>query len=139
MKPGVYQLIEPVIVNDVIKAAGGLQSTSATHRVNFAARMTDGQVLYIPNGEEVVPEIFPLPGISNERENGGEKQQSLINLNQATLAELQNLPGIGAKRAADIIATREAKGAFKRIEDLRTVSGIGDKTLAKISELIDVP
>lgn len=61
-----------------------------------------------------------------------------INLNTATAAELETLPGIGEKRAADIVADREAKGPFRIVEDITRVSGIGEGTLAGLIDEITV-
>ena len=67
-----------------------------------------------------------------------ESQSSLVNLNTATEADLQTISGIGAKRAADIIAYREANGGFKSVDDLNNVSGIGDKTMESIRPYVTV-
>ncbi|WP_193440891.1 helix-hairpin-helix domain-containing protein, partial [Streptococcus suis] len=67
-----------------------------------------------------------------------EKNTSLVNLNTATEADLQTISGIGAKRATDIIAYREANGGFKSVDDLNNVSGIGDKTMESIRPYVTV-
>lgn len=67
-----------------------------------------------------------------------EKSTSLVNLNTATEADLQTISGIGAKRATDIIAYREANGGFKSVDDLNNVSGIGDKTMESIRPYVTV-
>jgi competence protein ComEA len=63
---------------------------------------------------------------------------ALVNLNTATEAELQTLSGVGPKKAADIIAYRDANGGFKSVEELKEVSGIGDKTYERLSPLVTV-
>lgn len=75
------------------------------------------------------PEESPAPGILE-----GER----ININTASAEDLTRLPGIGAVRAADIVTYRETKGAFARIEDITEVSGIGEKTFAKMAPYICV-
>ncbi|EHI68772.1 hypothetical protein STRIC_0467 [Streptococcus ictaluri 707-05] len=59
-----------------------------------------------------------------------------LNINKASLSELQEISGIGAKRAQDIIDTRDSRGGFKKLEDLKEVSGIGEKTLERLKEAI---
>ncbi|MDM5208543.1 ComEA family DNA-binding protein [Cytobacillus kochii] len=61
-----------------------------------------------------------------------------INLNQATVEQLETLPGIGPSKAEDILSYREEVGSFKAIEDLKEVSGIGEKTFEKLKNLISV-
>jgi len=68
--------------------------------------------------------------------SGGKSDK--VNLNTATEAELQTISGIGQKRASDIIAYRESTGRFKSVDDLKKVSGIGDKTLEKLKEYVTV-
>ena len=68
--------------------------------------------------------------------SGGKSEK--VNLNTATEAELQTISGIGQKRASDIIAYRESNGRFKSVDDLKKVSGIGDKTLEKLKEYVTV-
>ena len=69
---------------------------------------------------------------------GGDTSSETINLNTATLAELQKLHGVGTKRAQDIIDQRETMGGFKTVADLQEVSGIGEKTFAKLEPLVTV-
>jgi competence protein ComEA len=76
---------------------------------------------------------FMIGSMSFAEKNG---TTALININQATLKELTSLPGIGKKRANDIIAYREKNGKFTNIEDLKKVDGIGKDTLEKIKDHI---
>ena len=71
-------------------------------------------------------------------DNSRRAKDGKINLNTATSEELQTISGIGAKRAEDIIAYRESHGGFQSIDDLKNVSGIGEKTLDKIRESLYV-
>jgi competence protein ComEA len=71
-------------------------------------------------------------------EAGGAKPTAPINLNTATVAELQTLPGIGAKTAARIVDYRQKKGPFKKIEELMNVQGIGEKSFLKLRAQITV-
>lgn len=144
-RPGVYVFKSEPIVEEVVNKAGGLLATVDQKRLNLAAKVVAGSVLYIPVGAETVPEEFPLPSTpqtkSGEVTSGSDPTQpetAEINLNQATATQLMELPGIGEKRAQDIISQRDILGGFKSVEDLKQVSGIGDKTFAKLAPLVTV-
>jgi competence protein ComEA len=134
MKPGVYQANQGERIIDVIGRAGGLTELADASQVNFAEHVQDAMVIYIPaKGEE-----GPLAGGVGSTHGGSSNSSGKINLNKADENELQNLPGIGPAKAAAIIEYRETTGSFKVIEDLKNISGIGDKTFEKLKELIDV-
>ncbi|CAM2926781.1 ComEA family DNA-binding protein [Weissella confusa] len=138
-RPGVYKFNNGPIMADVLEKAGGTLPTVDRTRLNLAAPLVNGQVLYVPNGTEDVPEQYPLPGQATTMSaTGGDTSSETINLNTATLAELQKLPGVGTKRAQDIIDQRETMGGFKTVADLQEVSGIGEKTFAKLEPLVTV-
>jgi len=135
VKPGVYEVMGDERVINVIEKAGGLKEGADDTKINFAQRVTDEMVLYIPLiGEEV--SNMPIQTGSNpvSSKSGEEK----ININLASAEELQNLPGIGPSKAEAIISHRENNGLFQTIEDLKLVAGIGDKTYEKLQELIIV-
>jgi competence protein ComEA len=135
VKPGVYEVLGDERVINVIDKAGGLKEGADDTKINFAQRVTDEMVLYIPLiGEE--GETMPISSGTNpvSTSSGEEK----ININVASAAELQNLPGIGPSKAEAIISQRENNGLFQTIDDLKLVAGIGDKTFEKLQELIIV-
>ncbi|MBM7312530.1 helix-hairpin-helix domain-containing protein [Streptococcus suis] len=135
-KPGLYTLEEGSRVNDAVEAAGGLTSQAEPKSINLAQKLSDEAVVYVASKDEnisVVTSTTASSAISPE-----EKSTSLVNLNTATEADLQTISGIGAKRAADIIAYREANGGFKSVDDLNSVSGIGDKTMESIRPYVTV-
>ncbi|MEW9049557.1 MAG: helix-hairpin-helix domain-containing protein [Neobacillus sp.] len=136
MKPGVYQANQGERIIDVISRAGGLTELADESQVNFAEHVQDAMVIYIPAQGEEGP--GPLAGSSGSTHIGSNHSSDKINLNKADENELQNLPGIGPAKAAAIIEYRETIGAFKAIEDLKNISGIGDKTFEKLKDLIDV-
>ncbi|MBJ7689083.1 ComEA family DNA-binding protein [Weissella confusa] len=138
-RPGVYKFSNGPIMAEVLEKAGGTLPTVDRTRLNLAAPLANAQVLYVPNGTEDVPEQYPLPGQATATTaTSGDASNETINLNTATLAELQQLPGVGAKRAQDIIDQRETMGGFKTVADLQEVSGIGEKTFAKLEPLVTV-
>lgn len=135
-KPGLYTLKADARVNDAVVAAGGLTSQADPKSVNLAQKLSDEAVVYVASKDEnisVVASTTASSAMSSE-----EKSTSQVNLNTATEADLQTISGIGAKRAADIIAYREANGGFKSVDDLNNVSGIGDKTMESIRPYVTV-
>ncbi|MGO0039883.1 helix-hairpin-helix domain-containing protein [Streptococcus suis] len=135
-KPGLYTLEADARVNDAVDAAGGLTSQADTKSINLAQKLSDEAVVYVASKDEnisVVASTTTSSAMSQE-----EKTTSLVNLNTATEADLQTISGIGAKRAGDIIAYREANGGFKSVDDLNNVSGIGDKTMESIRPYVTV-
>ncbi|HEM4558305.1 TPA: helix-hairpin-helix domain-containing protein [Streptococcus suis] len=136
VKPGLYTLEADARVNDAVEAAGGLTSQADPKSINLAQKLSDEAVVYVGSKDEnisVVTSTATSSAMSSE-----EKSTSLVNLNTATEADLQTISGIGAKRAADIIAYREANGGFKSVDDLNNVSGIGDKTMESIRPYVTV-
>jgi competence protein ComEA len=132
--PDVYRLPEGARVKDAVLAAGGLRDDAASEDVNLAAPLSDAQHVHIPHIGEAAPVAAPsAPAPVGQPASGG-----LINLNQANLADLEELPGVGQAIAERIIAYREQQGLFQSVEDLQNVTGIGAKLFAKISPLVTV-
>ena len=133
---GVYELSNGSRVTDVVKLAGGFTEDADKKSVNLAEKVTDESMIYVARvGENVAP------ATTNSQVNGSAQQEESsdkINLNTATLAELQTISGIGAKRAQDIIDYRDANGGFSSVDDLANVSGIGEKTLEKLKSEVTV-
>ncbi|MDY2962843.1 helix-hairpin-helix domain-containing protein [Streptococcus dysgalactiae] len=127
---GVYKLRANSRVRDVIELAGGLTQEADRHAVNFAEKLVDEQVVYVAKQGE---DISVLPNASLAGKANAEMSNSTkVNINKANLEELQRISGIGVKRAQDILETRDSLGGFKTLDDLRQVSGIGEKTLEKL-------
>ncbi|HEL9634385.1 TPA: helix-hairpin-helix domain-containing protein [Streptococcus suis] len=135
-KPGLYTLEVGSRVNDAVKAAGGLTSQADPKSINLAQKLSDEAVVYVASKDENISVVASTTASSAMSQD--EKNTSLVNLNTATEADLQTISGIGAKRAADIIAYREANGGFKTVDDLNNVSGIGDKTMESIRPYVTV-
>ena len=136
-KPGVYEFTMGDRVTDVINKAGGLQDGADSRQVNMAQLVEDEMVIYIPKKGEVVESSMQRVPQSNET-GGGSEANKKININKATSEELQELPGIGPSKATAIVQKREELGSFKTIEDLKEVTGIGEKTFEKLMESITV-
>lgn len=128
--PGVYELQAGSRVYAAIDAAGGLLDTADDRDLNQAAIVEDGQKIYIYTVEEREALETEAP---TQTANDG-----LININTATVAELTNLPGIGEAKASQIVAYRDANGAFSSIDDIKKVSGIGDGIFKQINSLIKI-
>ncbi|WP_134700112.1 helix-hairpin-helix domain-containing protein [Ammoniphilus sp. YIM 78166] len=128
-RPGVYELASSSRVYQALEASGGMLAEAETRAVNLAKTLQDGEMVYIPlKGEEPLP----MPSVSSG------KAGSRVNINTATAEELDQLPGIGAVKAAAIVEYREKQGRFEREEDLKKVTGIGDKLFEKVKEQISV-
>lgn len=128
-KPGIYRFTGQARVYEALARAGGAKKEADLSQVNLAEPLRDGMILYIPKEGENRSQtgVFAdLPGAS-----GGK-----IRINTATLAELEQLNGIGPSKAEAIIRYREEHGPFRTLEEIAQVPGIGDKTLEKFREQI---
>lgn len=126
--PGIYELPVGSRVYDVLVLAGGFTADADTTHYNLAQVVSDGVKLEIPGrGKE-----------NQSAKTVEEPENTLININTATIEQLQTLPGIGKSRAADIVAYREKKGGFESIEQIMEVGGIKEAVFEKIKELITV-
>ncbi len=140
VSPGVYVLVgDAVRVNDAIVAAGGLTGEADTSSLNLASKVADGQKVYVPAmGEaQIASEAAAGSGVSSAGAVAT-GDGALINLNLATVDELQALSGVGEATAKAIVEDRQAHGQFTAIEDLMRVSGIGEKKFEKIKGRICV-
>jgi competence protein ComEA len=134
-RPGVYEFAEGSRVEDAIQAAGGLLAQAEVSFINLAAPLEDGQQLDIPFKDGAPPSgPFSEEPLATQNAN----QSELININEASLDELDTLPGIGPTTAEKIIEYRELNGPFQNIEDIMNVSGIGPATFEEIEDLITV-
>lgn len=130
--PGIYALGGEPRVNDAIVAAGGLAEGADTSGINLAARLSDGEKVHVPLVGEV-PQAGAEPASG---EPGG--SDGPVNLNTATVEELDELPGVGEATALAIVEDRERNGPFSSPEDLMRVSGIGEKKFEKLEGLVCV-
>ncbi|MFZ7334060.1 helix-hairpin-helix domain-containing protein [Streptococcus pluranimalium] len=136
-KPGVYELPSDSRVNDAILLAGGVTAEADRQSVNFAQKLNDEAVVYVASQGENISVVATNTTVTSRVETAGDSSDK-VNLNTATLADLQTISGIGQKRAQDILDYRDSNGGFKSVDDLSNVSGIGEKTLEKLREEVTV-
>ena len=129
--PGIYDLPVGSRINDAVQKAGGLTDNADSKSINLAQRISDEALVYVPTKEEATSQEMPS-STSNSKEN------KKVNLNKASLEELKQVKGLGAKRAQDIIDHRESNGKFKSVDELKKVSGIGAKMIEKLKEYVTV-
>jgi competence protein ComEA len=134
-RPGVYEFRQGDRVIDAIRMAGGGKTGADLQSINLAALLIDGQQIVVPRkGKGSVPGA----GTSGGAVPGSGGAEPLINLNTATLDQLESLPGIGPALGQRILDYREQHGPFRKVEDLLNVSGIGEKRLADLRSNVTV-
>lgn len=134
VQPGMYPIEPNMRVLDVVNMAGGFTAEADQKRVNFSQIVSDQMLIYVPVEGEAL-EWQESPGVVKGETPG---QSSKVNLNTADASGLQQLSGIGEKKAAAIISYREEHGSFSSIEDIKKVSGIGDKTFESLKDDLEV-
>jgi competence protein ComEA len=127
-KPGLYSLPWGGRVNDAIQAAGGFTDDANTDALNLAKILEDGEQILVPKLISSVP--------TENQSRSVNPSLILVNINNATLEQLDTLPEIGPKTAQNIIDYRNANGPFNRIEDIQDVPDIGSVTFEKIKDMI---
>ena len=140
--PGLYKLPPDSRVQAALAAAGGLSPQADAHRINRAAKLHDGQKLYVLSQGESTPPLAASSGQGCEGQactsaEGGvagsdPEGQGLVNINTANATQLTQLPGVGPAIAQKIIDYRTANGPFTSVDDLTKVPGIGAAKLAQI-------
>lgn len=144
-RSGLFELREGARVMDAVAAAGGLTETADPAGVNLARPVTDGEQLYLPalgEAQPGAPPGLPAGGAGGGGASGGAAGGAVagvkVNLNMAAAPELESLPRIGPAMAQRIIDYREANGRFTSVEELRNVTGIGEKTFDGLKDLVTV-
>ncbi|EIT85240.1 competence protein ComEA helix-hairpin-helix repeat protein [Fictibacillus macauensis ZFHKF-1] len=137
--PGVYELKNGQRVFDAIRMAGGFTKQAQQRNVNLSMLLRDELLLYIPaKGEKDVPGVASAGSPSTTSASDGGGAGVMVHINSANEEELQKLNGVGPARAKAILAYRQEKGRFQKIEERMDVSGIGEKSLAKMKEQISL-
>ena len=140
LRPGVYEFSCESRMQDVIKKAGGFTEEADETKINLAQKITDQMQIIVPNlhskQEGGVTEGNSEKGNSSNSTPSNSKQGT-VNINTATLEELQTIKGIGKKKAEAILQYRKEHGAFRTKEDLLQVKGIGKKALEAIESQVN--
>lgn len=135
--PGLYHLPADARVADAITAAGGPAPAAEVDRLNLAAKVADGQRIAVPRRGEPA-ETPPIDGGATGPSGAGGEISGPVDLNTATAAQLETLPGVGPATAARIIEQRTRQGGFKAVRDLLRVPGIGERRFAELKDRVRV-
>jgi competence protein ComEA len=120
-------------IEDAIKLAGGATEQADLNSINMAQKLNDEDMVYVPKKGEIIEtegknsNVSPLPSMKGK-----------ININKASVQQLDTLPGVGPSIAQKIVEYRSSRGDFKSIEELNNVSGIGDEKYKDVKDLITV-
>lgn len=121
-QPNVYQVAADARINDLVKLAGGLTKDADSRQINLAQPLQDGMSIYVPKkGEDLLVQEQTDPPVTSSA-IGEAGVPNKINLNQADATQLQQVSGIGPKKAADIIDYRQKDGPFKSVDELTNVN-----------------
>ena len=129
--PGLYELREGDRAVDAVAAAGGFADGADQSQLNLARFVTDGEQIVVP----IVGAAPPAPGAVV---GGGAEVAGKVNINTADAAALETLPRVGPAMAARIIEWRDTNGRFTAVEDLMSVTGVGEKTFDSLKDLVTV-
>ncbi|MFA6250257.1 MAG: helix-hairpin-helix domain-containing protein [Candidatus Shapirobacteria bacterium] len=143
IKAGVYRLADGARVNDALVVAGGLSAQADREwveaNINKAEILRDGMKIYIPLKDQIskiknqnLTQSSKILGLGTDQESG------LININTATVEELDKLPGVGPSIGQKIIDYRAKNGGFRDINEIKLVSGVGEKMFEKIKDKISL-
>ena len=142
-KPGVYRMKADARVIDAVEQAVPKPEADLS-RINLAAPLEDGKQIVVPEAvqQEMLPELgaaqLTVQPFQPSAGYTGAASSGKININTAGADQLDTLPGIGPALAERIIQYRETNGGFKSLEELKEVSGIGDKKFADLKDLITI-
>ena len=148
--PGVYQIKENERTNVLIEKAGGLKNGYSIKNINLAAKLSDGDKVYIPSIEEEKTlgnqnNNISVNTVGKHTNNGNNSNNNVnitknnkININTANVSELKQITGIGESTANKIIDYRQNVGKFKKIEDIKEVKGIGDSKFESLKNKITI-
>jgi competence protein ComEA len=132
-RPGVYTLRAGARVADAVERAGGARPAADLSAVNLAAKLEDGRQVLVPRRG---PAVGTSAGASTAAAPGA--PTAPVNLNTATLEQLDTLDGVGPATAQKILAYRQEHGGFSSVEELGQVSGIGEKRMAALRDHVTV-
>lgn len=143
--PKEYKLNKGSRIRDLIDKAGGLTEDANKDMIHFSKILADEDCIIIPklgeeNTETVINQSGELPNNlqNNNKSLNNSSSSGKININKASIEELQSLPGIGETRAKAIVDYRDLNGGFKSVEELSNIDGIGSKTMDKLVDKVDI-
>jgi competence protein ComEA len=136
-RPGVYRLRQGERVDDALQRAGGATRRADLSAVNLAAKVEDGRQILVPVRARTAPAATAAPAAPGAPGAPAAPAQP-VNLNTATLEQLDTLDGIGPGLAQAILQYREEHGGFGSVDDLAQVPGIGEKRMATLREQVQV-
>ena len=131
--PKEYELKEGSRVRDLINLAGGLTEDADENKIYYSKVLSDEDCIRVYKIGETEDGT-----VASEEKSSGVNKNGIININKATMEELQTLPGIGEVKAKNIITYREEKGSFKSVDELSNIDGIGVKTVDKLRDMVDI-
>jgi competence protein ComEA len=138
-QPGVYRLADGARVVDLVEAAGGALADADLQALALAGRLTDGQRIQVPRqGEVLSPSVLGVAAADATGAGAASAPVTPVDVNVATMAELDTLPGIGPATAQAILTYRERNGPFRTVDDLGEVQGIGPARLDALRDLVRV-
>jgi competence protein ComEA len=147
-KPGVYRFPVGTRAVQAIQTAGGVLPGTPMEHLALTQILQDGQSVHIAAKPTPAPPIVTAHAPAGASQSvgsgrygasgGGRAAPAPVMLNQASVDALDSLPGIGRKRAEDIVAFRRQHGPFRRIDDLRRIRGVGPKMLAKLRPYLKI-
>ena len=145
-RPGVHRVPVGARVDDAVRAAGGASAAANLDAVNLAAPVADGSRVYVPTkGQTSAPVVFePSPATPAPAASGSSSASSAgpaagpVDLNTASVEQLDTLPGVGPATAAAVIEYRTQHGRFRSVTELLEVRGIGDAKLAAMRSRVRV-
>ncbi len=132
-QPGIYQIKKGTYLYQLVEQAGGLTDDAAKDQINLAMRLDANQLIRIPTQAEVDAGFASTPN-----ESAAASPETCVDINQATIEQLDKLPGIGPSTARAIIAYREKNGPFQNTEDLMKIPGIKESRYEALKGLICV-
>ena len=140
INPGIYEVSVPVYLYELIEMAGGLSEEACPEQLDLVYVIDSSQSIYIPfvNEDEKGTHLFHGKDLLFHQDDNGGENNGKININEADMGELMELPGIGEKTAQSIISYREEHGFFQSVDEIKNVSGIGEAKYAQICDLICV-
>jgi competence protein ComEA len=137
--PGVYEIKKESRVVDLIKIAGGVTELADLDATNLSTKLNDEDCVVIyKKGEAEKIQSLQGKASSTNKVSNSQDASGIININTANKEELKSLSGIGDTKADGIIKYREENGGFKSVDELTKVDGIGEKTLSKFIDKVDI-